>query len=94
MSVQLFDKVPNKKSIKLSPDMSHNHFRLEGDVFLPILEFMLQSLDLRSHFRRPSSFIENIDLRILEEQGETGEEIYDKEKQDVVENIDQTIVSG
>jgi len=50
MSTQLYQKATvREKSIKINKLMTHNHMKLERDIFLPLEKFMIEVLDLKLH---------------------------------------------
>lgn len=67
MSVELYQKTPTAKAIKINEQMSHNQFRTESDVFSPIHGFMVDKLGLKPHLSmKLDRIIEKYDTKLDE----------------------------
>jgi pimeloyl-ACP methyl ester carboxylesterase len=49
MSIELYNKAPGPKVLKINDSMTHNQFKLESDIFTPIQSFMREKLTLKSY---------------------------------------------
>jgi pimeloyl-ACP methyl ester carboxylesterase len=48
MSEELFEKCISPKEIKINPEMTHNQFRIEAEIFMHMEEFMINKMKLGS----------------------------------------------
>jgi len=49
MSVELYDKTKAAKMLTINEEMTHNQFRMESDMFMPMHTFMVEKLNLSHH---------------------------------------------